>query len=103
MITRQQVCAAVCEEYGLELEELLAPTLRRPICQARIVCYQVMHEAGWSWSLVAAAMGLNSVDRHIKNRPDPQSPELQSVRMMLGMIPGWPAVEMLPARLGVVE
>jgi hypothetical protein len=103
MITRQQVVDAVCEEYGLTVDELLTPTHMKPIVQARHVAEQVMHDAGWSWTLVADAMGIQQVDRHHAWRTPKDSPELLSVRMMLGLIPGWPAVETLPARLGVVR
>jgi hypothetical protein len=102
MITRQQVIDAVCEEYGITQDELLKPDQRRPIVQARHVAAFVMHEAGWSWSVIADTFGW--LYRPCHGAPDIQSPmELQSVRMHLGLIPGWPAVEMLRPNLEVIS
>src|SRR5579862_6673329 len=103
MITRQQVIQAVCEEYGLSEAELLPRSQVKPLVQARHVACAVLHEAGWSWSMIGNLLNYRDCSSAQWSATHAPQLELDSVRMMVGLVPGWPAIELLPACLEAID
>ena len=53
MRPREQVIGTVCRRYGIDRAEFYRRTKVMPVREARQVAALILHEAGWSWRMIA--------------------------------------------------